>query len=415
MSIGEELQSAVLKATKDWAKVERQTIRSERAGERARDRMMRAQYREPSIKEVVFEHMERVYETVSGGKLPAIARQMFYQMRPIVLNELPDKDLDSVYFTQNLLPAFMDENAGAVTDWDVVYDARGHFTEPHTGQSVELGTLRVREYLAALSERPAKLSDPPTIPTVYPTSGPANRYRNVLFVEKEGFSELLASAQIAERFDLAIMCTKGMSSTAARTLIDDLALAQVRVLVLHDFDKAGFSIIGTLQKNTARFQFNRVVDIVDLGLRLEDVKHEGLKGEPVMLRGESPAENLMVNGATEEEIAYLTGNGTGRGQRVELNALTSPQFIAFLERKLKEHGVRKVVPDKTVLRDAYRRAYFAHEVNAEIKKVFAAVKARADKTAISKDLAKQVETYLKRHPAMSWDAVVSFLAAKEAG
>src|ERR1035438_5422133 len=50
MSIAEELQSAVLKATKDWAKVERQTIRSERAGERARDRMMRAQYRELSIK-----------------------------------------------------------------------------------------------------------------------------------------------------------------------------------------------------------------------------------------------------------------------------------------------------------------------------------------------------------------------------
>ena len=180
MNIAEELQSAVLKATKDWAKVERQTIRSERAGERARDRMMRTQYRELSIKDIAFENMARVYETVSGsGRLPAIARQMFYQMRPIVLNELPDKELDSVYFTQNLLPAFMEQNAELVSDWDVVYDARGHFTEPHTGQSVELGTLRVREYLAALSEQPAKL-DLPTIPTVYPTSGPANRYRNVL-------------------------------------------------------------------------------------------------------------------------------------------------------------------------------------------------------------------------------------------
>jgi hypothetical protein len=230
-------------------------------------------------------------------------------------------------------------------------------------------------------------------------------------VEKEGFNELLESAQIAERFDVAIMSTKGMSNTAARTLIDDLALAQVRVLVLHDFDKAGFSIIGTLQKDTARFQFNRVVDIVDLGLRLEDVKKEGLEGEPVTLRGESPEANLQLNGATDAEIAYLTGKGTGRGQRVELNALTSPQFIAFLERKLKEHGVRKVVPGKAVLHDAYRRAFFAHQVNAQIANIFDAVKARADKVALPKDLAGRVQARLKRHPEMSWDAVVSELAA----
>ena len=33
------------------------------------------------------------------------------------------------------------------TDWDVVYDARGHLIEPHTGASVPVGTLQVRDYL----------------------------------------------------------------------------------------------------------------------------------------------------------------------------------------------------------------------------------------------------------------------------
>src|SRR5262245_26122610 len=45
-----------------------------------------------------------------------------------------------------------------------------------------------------------------------------------------------------------------------------------------------------------------------------------------------------------------------RGERVELNAMSSAQFITFLERKLEEHGVRKVVPDRKRLEKAFRRA-----------------------------------------------------------
>ena len=204
------------------------------------------------------------------------------------------------------------------------------------------------------------------------------------------------------------MSSKGLGSTSARELME--GLTGVRILVLHDFDKSGFSIIGTLSRDTVRYRFERPPVVIDLGLRIEDVKREGLKGEPVTLRGESPEDNLQLNGATGEEIAYLTGNGTGRGQRVELNALTSPQFIAFLERKLKQHGVRKIVPGKAVLLDANRRAYFAHGVNAEIEKIVGKLKAQAEKVKVPTDLAKRVQARLKQDPALSWDAVVSQLA-----
>src|ERR1700759_3498962 len=53
----------------------------------------------------------------------------------------------------------------------------------------------------------------------YPTMGPQHRYAAVLFIEKEGFAPLLRAARIAERFDIAIMSTKGMSTTAARQLL----------------------------------------------------------------------------------------------------------------------------------------------------------------------------------------------------
>ncbi len=57
-------------------------------------------------------------------------------------------DLKSQYFTQTILPQYMASHRQETVDWDVVYDARGHFAEPHTELIVPLGTLDVRGYLA---------------------------------------------------------------------------------------------------------------------------------------------------------------------------------------------------------------------------------------------------------------------------
>ena len=54
------------------------------------------------------------------------------------------------------------------------------------------------------------------------------------------------ASQIADRFDIGMMSTKGMSVTAARRLVDALAALGVRLFVLHDFDITGFSIKKTL-------------------------------------------------------------------------------------------------------------------------------------------------------------------------
>ena len=95
------------------------------------------------------------------------------------------------------------------------------FIEPHTDRNVPLGTVEVRQYLGERPMPQAPLSL--DAGSLAPTTGPENRYSAVLFVEKEGFNALLAQARIAERFDIAIMSTKGMSMTAARLLLDRLA------------------------------------------------------------------------------------------------------------------------------------------------------------------------------------------------
>jgi hypothetical protein len=90
----------------------------------------------------------------------------------------------------------------------------------------------------------------------------------VLFLEKEGFTQILEAARIAERYDLAIMSTKGMSVTASRTLVEDLCGKRgLKLLVLHEFDVSGFSIKQTLVTSNRRYSFRHAINFIDLGLK----------------------------------------------------------------------------------------------------------------------------------------------------
>jgi hypothetical protein len=164
-----------------------------------------------TTKDAAWEVMEEAYlKTSNGGKLPANARQVMYAARTRILEMTGKPSLDDKYFTQNLLPNFMIENPELTEDWDVVFDARGHLIEPHTGRRVALGTLGVWEYVGA--RRTGKASEKLNLNmggVLYPTTGPQNRYRGILFVEKEGFDPLLEFADIAAMFDIAIASTKG--------------------------------------------------------------------------------------------------------------------------------------------------------------------------------------------------------------
>jgi hypothetical protein len=204
----------------------------------AAHRAMERPERGISIKDAAWSVMAEAYQVASGnGRYPANARQIMYAARPKILALTDNNKLDDRYFTQTLLPDYIEEYPEETDEWDVVFDARGTFIEPHTGKEIGLGTLEVREYLG---DRP-RLG--PAVELAYnemfSTTGPTNRYSNVLFIEKEGFAQLLRAARIAERFDIAVMSTKGMSTTAARMHIDGLSPHIENVLVLHDFEGIG--------------------------------------------------------------------------------------------------------------------------------------------------------------------------------
>jgi DNA topoisomerase VI subunit B len=381
--------------TKEWARQRKAEERDVSRRERRRASLVRSRKR--SIKDVAYSVMRTAYLRASANDtLPAKARQVMYAARPLIQQET-GKPLDDQYFTQTLLPDYMQEYG---VSWNVVFDDRGHFHEPHTGRTVGLGTLAVDSYLKQIGE--PKFEAPGFASAKVRTRGPACRFGAVLFIEKEGFLPLLEHAQLAERYDLAIMSTKGLSNTAARRLADEMCSRHhLPLFILHDFDKAGFSIVGTLKQSNRRYEFQNKIDVIDFGLRLADV--EGRETEIAVDKGSASARraNLRKNGATPEEAEFLLR------RRVELNAFTSDELISFIERKLNEHGVAKVVPTEERLAEAYR--LFVR--SARVEKIVEAVLRDAEDTAINvpSDLSEKVRSYLEAHPEEPWDRAVETL------
>jgi hypothetical protein len=327
----------------------------------------------------------------SNGRLPATARQVFYKARPKIMELTDNRPLMSQYFTQTLLPNYINEHG---LRWDVVFDARGHIEEPHTNLQIGLGTLEVRNYLASM--RAPQLVRPRIHGATVDTVGPAGGFSAVLFVEKEGFMPLFKHVNLADRYDLAIMSTKGVSVTAARHLVDSMCAGyDIPLLVLHDFDVAGFMIAGTLQRS-----FRNNFKIIDLGFRLEDI--EGLETEPAAETRTDKDKQLRNNDATDEEIEMLLT------ERVELNAMGSAELIEFIEGKLEENEIEKVVPDRKLLEDAYRE----FDRGIRLKKVFEeAEQTFGEGPSINppEDLDKKVREVLDENNDLRWDDAVQII------
>lgn len=393
------------KVSKDFVKEKKKTKRGRGLSRRAVKRLYSRRVYEVSIKDAAYQVMEQAYMRASAGNtLPANARQIMYQARPLI-QKLTDKMWkNDSHFTQKLLPDFLEANPNKTASWDVVYDARGHLQEPHTGLRIDLGTLDVRHYVKNWhTETPDLIINP--IGLGVETQGPANRYKFGLFIEKEGFNTLLERAQIAQKYDIAIMSTKGMSVTASRSLVAKWSGEGVTTLVAHDCDKYGFTICHTLQTTTRRFRFVTTPKVRCLGLRLADARRMGLESESVDYNHWASTKTMETAGATVEEAKFLCGDGL-EGQRIELNAMDSQQFIDWLEEKLKEAGVTKVIPNNETLQAAYRRALLVARANKRLAEVQTEWNTNGNsEVAIPQDLSEQIEALI-RGTNRSWDEAI---------
>jgi hypothetical protein len=393
-NIANDILDVVETATSKWTK---QKKSEERHPGMVRYRVSRMT-KEPRTtqKDAAWEILEEAYMAASGGgRLPALARQVFYQARPKIMKLTEDKELAYGYFSQTLLPDYIEEHG---VNWNVVYDARGHFEEPHTNRRIGCGTIEVDNYLQATKEPeivPAEFSD-----ANVSVIGPSGGFSGVLFCEKEGFNPLFKAVNLANRYDLLIISTKGVSVTAARRLIDEVCgNSDLPLFVLHDFDVAGFMIAGTLRRDTRRYQFSNAVDVIDLGLRLDDIG--GLEREPAAATRttkEILRNQLVENGATQAEIDILLD------ERVELNAMTSDDLVEMIEHKLNEYGLKKVIPDDDLLSEAYQ----AFQHSQQLREIFERAKSEYEEVDVDvpEDLKERIHAILHEHDDLRWDDAI---------
>jgi hypothetical protein len=156
-TLGEMIQSGLKKVTRDFtrAKMQAHGRREDRISQWQIDRLNK-QDQEEELKAAAYKVISQAYISASdNGRLPANVRQIFYQVRPLVMAATGGKIWkNSETFTQKVFQDYCRDYPEETADWDVVYDARGHFAEPHIAKRIGIGTLEVRSYVNSWDEQP---------------------------------------------------------------------------------------------------------------------------------------------------------------------------------------------------------------------------------------------------------------------
>jgi hypothetical protein len=329
---------------------------------------------------------EAIAKSGEKGTYRFSLRQLFYGVRPHFLMALGKEPVYD-YFAK-VITAY---EAEAGRDVPGVYrDSRGTLYHPHSKETIALGTLAAEVY-----------------------TRPAWTFNKILYCEKEGFFPILIDAGWPERHDCALMTSKGFASRAARDVLDLLGETEeeLQFFCVHDADAAGTLIYQALQEGT-RARPGRKVKIVNLGLDPEEALAMGLQVEAVKRDGKKTAPVAAY--VPDEWKHWLQEN------RVELNAMTTAQFLGWLDRKMAP-CLGKVLPPDDVLRERLdhdirrsvraaitaeilREARVDERVELAISDLEPSVRARAE------SIRDEVVAGLADQPTDSWTAPIGRIA-----
>jgi hypothetical protein len=338
---GEEIGAALFKLAKP---VYKEAKRMER--ERNRYTRPSSYYERPprwSQKEIVFSVLPQAMRNAGSS---FSARDLYYAVRPLYQHHIgyERKELKYSYFSQTLLTQYQEEHGEISGLWR---DPRGNFHEPHSGKSISLGTREVAAY-----------------------EFPKYQFDKILYVEKEGEIPKLKAARLAEKYDMAIVGGKGYPTEAVRDLFSHAEGGEYQLFVFHDADIDGYNIARVLGEETRRMPYHNV-NVVDIGLTVDDALEMGLPGERFNRKADMPWEIAMRLNETERaHFRHLK-------QRFELNAiLPDMRRIEYIERKLQENGVRsKLIPPDDALKDLREKMYrdkveaWTEEIIAQMLKI----------------------------------------------
>ncbi len=374
----------------DLGQLSREVLRAlERAATRCKRAARRAspQSRPRSQKDVIIEALPDAIRQASGdGASRYSLRQLFYAVRPRFLTSFGEEP-DYGYFSR-VVGDYEDEQGH---DLPGIYrDTRGVLYHPHTREEIPLGTLSVEQYRR-----------------------PPWTFNKILYSEKEGFFPLMKDARWPERHDCALLTSKGFASRAARDVLDLLGTTDepLTFFCIHDADGPGTLIVEDLKKGTRR---RAGVEIVNLGLEHEEAVSMGLPVEPVEREGGKAV--AVAEYASAETREWL------QTHRVELNAMSTPRFLQWLDDKMASYD-GKLVPPRQVLTERLEeevQARLREEITARVlreagvdDRVGSAYEALSSSVrARAAALTKEVRATLETRPEEPWGTPIAEAAAE---
>ncbi|MBI5055527.1 MAG: hypothetical protein HZB61_02775 [Nitrospirae bacterium] len=271
-----------------------------------------------SQKQVVLDNLDVAMIKSSDNYLYRYSqRQIYYVARAIVNREL-GKDLTY----KNFIKIITGHEAEKGSELRNIYrDDRGVLYHPHLKETITLGTLSVENYKT-----------------------PEWTFNKIIYCEKEGFIEILKSAKWPEKHDCALLTSKGYSTGAARDVLDLIGESDEELLFfcIHDADIDGTLIYQSLVEAT-RIRPQRKVRVVNLGLEAEEGLDMGLQVET--LKKKQP-KNCADYVSVRWQKWY-------KSNRIELNAMDTPTFIKWLDKKMEDYANGKLIPPDHILSNEF--------------------------------------------------------------
>ena len=289
----------------------------QKAGKRAKKLLPVVGVKALSQKDIIIDNLEEAIKKASGdGKYRFSQRQLFYAVRPYVMTSL-GKEPEYNYFCTVITEYESDHG-----DINLMYrDNRGTLYHPHLGEDIPVGTVSVENY-----------------------NRPKWTFNKVLYIEKEGFFNILKDNKIPEKYDMALLTSKGYASRAVKDLLDTMgedAEEEITFFCIHDADAAGTKIFDTLQNET-KARPGRKFKIINLGLDPDEAVAMGLDAEKV---DKSNRDKAVADYIEPQWRQWLQSN------RVELNAMSTPLFLEWLENKICQYDKGKILPPSSVIEE----------------------------------------------------------------
>lgn len=325
-----------------------------------------------SKKDLMHQYFYRGYLMASGDEeYLTKARQVFYACRDMINwdHEVDLNQSDYNTFSQEVLTEKF--KSDSTLEEKILLDRRGFFTDPFTGVEMPVGTKDVLDYIHDKPVNKIITSEA----KIY--SIPIHlRFNKVLFIEKEGFNDILTRSGLVDELGLGIISTKGFGTRAAKKLILHLIDNNVKVYLFNDCDIAGYLIHEKFASGSNTFE--QALPVEHLGLTVADIDDLGKRDKAEVATYRRPY-NDALEMLTEDEREFFIADPYAyqkrKFRRVEINALTTPEIIAYLRERIPADPIMPTkgeleryieVDREDIVKEALYQVYLKHNLNINI-------------------------------------------------